>query len=357
MSKRAVFSVTVGGNDITGVLNPFLISLSVTDKAGSSSDTAEIELDDRLNQIMFPQVGAKIEIALGWAPAPPTTIFRGTVDDVNWSLSRGGGQTITVSAKGVDTTDKGKAKQPQQKHFDNKKLPDLLKEAGKDAGITDVKVHPDLQSVTIPYEAMSDESFIAFGERVARSVGATFKVSQDRAVVVPRNSGQSATGKELPTIVAAKGVNLHTAKISPVLGRSRYKKTKVRYYDQKEAKYKEIEVETAIEGGTTTHTQKSTEADEDGAKRKAKSDAKDSEREAGSGSVTIEGNIEAQPEGTCQIAGTRPGVDGTYKIEEVKHSYKRGGGFTTDLTLKKPDEKTGKDGRAKAKTGTSSSSK
>lgn len=359
MSKRAVYSVTVDGTNITGVLDPFLISLSVSDKAGTTSDTAEIVLDDNGGQVIFPKVGAKMEIALGWAESGLTTVFRGTVDDVNWERSRGSGQQITVSAKGVDTGEKGKAKQAQQKHFDNKKLPDMMKEAGAKAGITDIKVHPDLASIEFDYEAMNDESFIAFGERIARDVGATFKIAQNKAVMVPRNSGQSASGKTLPTIIASAGVNLHTAKISPVLGRSRFKKTKVRYYDQKEARYKEVEVETALSDADTTFTPKSTESSESGAKRKAKSDAKDSERESGSGSCTIEGNVEAQPEGACQVAGTREGVDGTYKIDAVSHKYSRSSGFTTELTLKKPDDKAGKDTRkgSKAKTTASSSAK
>jgi uncharacterized protein len=355
MSKRAVYSVSVGGNDITSTLDPFLTSISVNDKAGTTSDTAEIVLDDSGGQIVFPKVGAKMTIGLGWADTGLVTIFRGTVDDVNWEVSRGSGKTITVSAKGVDTGEKGKAKQAQKKHFDKKKLPDMMKEAGAKAGITNIKVHPDLASIEFDYEAMNDESFLAFGERIARDVGATFKIAQDQAVMVPRNSGQSASGQTLPTITATYGVNLHTAKISPVLGRSRFKKTKVRYYDQKEAKYKEVEVETALSDADTTFTSKSTESSEDGAKRKAKSDAKDSERESGSGSCTIEGNTDAQPEGMCQIAGTREGVDGTYKIDAVAHKYSRSGGFTTELTLKKPDDKAGKDTRKGSKTSKSSS--
>lgn len=344
MSKRAVYSVTVGGRSVTAALDPFLISIKVSDKAGATSDTAELSLDDTDGRIILPKVGEKVEIALGWAGEGAVTIFRGTIDDVSGEGSRSG-RTISVSAKGVDTGEKSKAKSPKQKHFDGKTLGSIMKEAGQEGGISNVTVHPELANIQIDYEAMQDESFIAFGERIARDFGATFKVSQDRAVLVPRNSGQTASGQTLPTITAAWGLNMHAYKLSPILGRSRFKKVKARYYDQKEGRYKEIEVETKIEGAEAEHTEKTTEASETKARNKAKAGSKDSERESGGGSVTIEGNISAQPEGLCIVSGARPGFDGEYRIETVDHEYSRSSGFVTKLSLKRPDKDAGKDKR------------
>ncbi len=348
MSKRAVYSVTVGGKAITAALDPFLISIKVSDKAGTTSDTAELSLDDTDGRIILPKVGEKIEIALGWEVEGAATIFRGTIDDVSGEGSRSG-RTISVSAKGVDTGEKSKAKEPKQKHFDNKKLGEVLKEAGSEAGISDVKVHPDLEGIQLDYESMQDESFIAFGERIARDFGATFKISQGRAILVPRNSGQTASGQPLPTVTAAWGLNLHSYRLSPILGRSRFKKVKARYYDAKEGKYKEIEVETKIDGAEAEHTEKTTEANETKARNKAKAGSKDSERESGCGSVTIEGNISAQPEGLCIVSGARPGFDGEYRIDAVDHEYSRSSGFVTKLTLKRPDKDAGKDKRSGGK--------
>jgi len=53
----------------------------------------------------------------------------------------------------------------------------------------------------------------------------------------------------------------------------------------------------------------------------------------------------AQPEGTCIVAGVRPGIDGAYKIEGVDHTLSRSAGFETKLELKHPDGAAGSDSR------------
>ncbi len=54
----------------------------------------------------------------------------------------------------------------------------------------------------------------------------------------------------------------------------------------------------------------------------------------GEGSVTIEGDTTAIPDGLCIVTGARAGIDGPWRIETVTHSYLRGGGFVTTLDLK-----------------------
>lgn len=345
MPKRAIYSVTIDGQDVTAGLTPFLLSLRVSDKAGTVSDTADLSLDDTDGQIILPRVGAVVEITLGWADEGAARVFKGTVDDVRSRGSAGGGREVSVSAKGVDTTGKGKAKQQQKKNFDNKKLKEVLEEAGKDADIVDVKVHPDYVEVTFDYEAIDDESYIQFGQRIARQIGATFKIQGDQAVVVPKNKGENANGEPLPTVTAEWGWNLHQWDIAPILGRSRYKKTRGRFYDREEAKWKEVEVDVEVEDAEVELTTRMPESSEDHAKRRADNEAKDSDRDGGEGSVTIEGNIEAQPEGKCQVVGARPGIDGLYLIETVDHEYSPGSGFITKLSLKQPKGEAGKDKR------------
>ena len=66
MSKRAVFMVSVAGTNITSTLLPVLISLRVSDKVGTHSDTATLEVDDTQGRIVLPQIGAPVVVALGW---------------------------------------------------------------------------------------------------------------------------------------------------------------------------------------------------------------------------------------------------------------------------------------------------
>jgi len=342
---RAIYSVKVGGIDITPRLLPILISLSVSDRAGQSSDSASFEIDDTGGRTILPQPGAPVEIMLGWEHSGAGVVFRGTVDEVN---ARGGrsGRTLTISAKGMDTREK--AKQGQRRHFDNATIGDAMKKAGQAAGLT-VNVDPALASIQRPYIALDDESFVAFGERIAREVGGTFKIVGDQAILAKRNGGQAAGGGALPTVTAAWGDNLHDYSISPLLGRPVEKEALTRWYDYRKAAWKQEKAETGTEGGVTVKPARFSEPDAGRAKEQAKSNAAESDRRSGEGTVTIEGNIAAQPEGLCIVAGCRPGVDGTYRIEGVDHQYSRGG-FTTRLELRQPKGAAGKDSRGGAYT-------
>ncbi len=343
----------VDGRVITPTLEPILISLWVSDAAGTRSDTADLELDDTDGRIALPEVGAEVAISLGWDGAGMAQVFRGKVDEVRGSGSRSG-RTLRVSAKGLDT--KSKVKEPQEKHIDKAKVKDALAKAGEAAGISDVKVDADLASIERDYWVLDGESFLAFGQRVAREVGGTFKIQGSKASLSKRNGGKSPSGEEMPTVTATWGDNLQSYDIAPILGRPRFKKTRARYYDKKEAKWKEVEAEVEDDDIEPTLTRRMSSADEGEAKGHADDDKASTEAAKGGGNVTIEGNVQARPEGTCILAGCRPGIDGTYKIETVEHEYSRSG-WTTQLSLKNPAGEAGKDKRktkGKGKTGSSS---
>lgn len=343
MTKRARFSVNVAGQDISATLSPILIDLRVSDRAGASSDTAQIRIDDTGGRVVFPRPKARITIALGWEDGPFGIVFVGTVDEVEWEIDRAGGRVMSISAKGMDTRDK--AKQGQRRHFDNKTIKDALSEAGQAAGISDVKVDQAFAGIKREYMALDDESFVAFGERLARELGGTFKIAGDKAVLAKRNGGTSASGGALGTVTAAVNVNLHSARISPLLGRPVEQETLTRWHDRRKADWFEETAETGTEGGITTKPARYAEPDKDRATEQSGADAAESDRKSGEGSVQIEGDITAQPEGLCIVSGCRPGVDGLYRIEAVDHSYSRGSGFTTSLELRQPKGAAGKDSR------------
>ncbi len=329
MSKRAVFMVTVAGTNITSTLLPVLISLSVSDKVGTHSDTASIEVDDADGRIVMPQIGAPVVVALGWQDEGVRVVFTGTVDEVKSSASRGSGRTLSITAKGMDTTKK--PKEAQQRHFDNKSIKDILTEAGKSAGVTQIEVDPSLSSLTRKYFEMRDESFIHAGERLAREIGGNFRVVGNKAIMSKRGGSYTAA------VVAAWGKNLHSWDISPALGRTQFNKLRARWYDPQKAEWKDKEEQSDL-SVDARHDHRYSKADENEAGQQTASDKATSERDAGEGSVTIEGNTEAIPDGLCIVSGARSGVDGPYRIESVTHTYSRGGGFVTQLSLKQPGE-------------------
>ena len=328
--------VTVAGTNITAPLLPVLISLTVSDKVGTHADTATLEIDDTDGRIMLPQLGEPVIVALGWEGGGTRVVFTGTVDEVRSSGSRGAGRTLSISAKGVDTT--GKAKEPQQRHFDDKTVEDILKEAGSTAGVTGVEVDPALAGITRTYFEMRDESFIHMGERLAHEIGGNFRIQATTATMSRRGALYPAS------VAAVAGQNLHAWDISPALGRAQYGKVRARWYDPAEAAWKETEESTSL-GANARHDHRYGRASEGEAGEQAAADKATSERDAGEGSVTIEGDTAAIPDGLCIVLGARPGIDGAYRIEAVTHRYSRGGGFITELELRQPQDGAGQDPR------------
>jgi uncharacterized protein len=336
MAKRAIFSVTVAGTNISTALLPVLTSLTVSDKVGTHSDTANLEVDDTDGRIVLPQVGAPVVIALGWADQGMRPVFEGTVDEVKSSGSRGGGRSLSIAAKGVDTT--RMPKQGQQRHFDNSTVKDILTKAGQLVGITQFEIDPALASIVRTYFDMRDESFIHMGERLAREIGANFRVQGTKAIISQR------AGPYTAAVRAAWGENLHSWDISPSLGRGRFGKARARAYDMKEARLITEEIATGLPADAT-HARRELEASVEDARRAIRADAATTKQAAGGGTVVIEGNTEAIPDGLCIVAGARPGVDGAYRIKSVTHNYSRGGGFVTSLELIEPQSGVGTDTR------------
>ena len=340
--NKTVCVIRVGGRDVSSAVLPRLLNLSVADKAGTSSDTVSMDIDDTDGIVLLPEEGVEITVDLGDDDGI-YRVFEGTLDEVRWKFARSGGSVLSISGKGFDT--KGKAKEPKQKHWDDKSLKDVFTDSAKAAGIESVIVDPALGEIKRPYWAQQTESFIHFAERIARENGATFKVVGKRAILAKRNGGTSATGQALPSMQATKGINLISCDIAPVLGRPRYREVKTRHYDRKTATWKTEDVEVQDEDTDAVFTRRNSAGDADEAKAASNSAKDDIEREKGGGSITINGSAIPQPEATVTLSGARPGIDGVYRIDTVTQTFDRSSGWTTRLDVKQPQGGAGTDGR------------
>lgn len=354
---RSVFWVSVNGTEISSALVPILISMTITDTDGGKSDTLEIELDDEGGQIALPPTNAPIQAGIAYedddgTPVGPPVMFEGKVDKPTSSGSRGGGMTLTISAKSADL--KGKPKAHHSRHHDKGKLSAAAKKFGQGAGLQ-VEVASGVD-VERDYWAMQGESFLNWGTRIAQEIGATFKVRDGRAIFAERSAGTSLGGQAMPTVRAVRtvapdgevGGNIISWQMSPADDRQDWQKFQVRFYDTKDAKYKAKDVEARSKPGSVTHLDRFTRADEGGAEARAKSNSTESDRDKGGGSITINGEPMAQAEGTCVVSGVRPGIDGFYKIKTARHRLSRGSGYQTELELAQPGGSAGIDGRGSA---------
>ncbi len=331
------FKVIVAGQDVSSRFYPRLKSVSVDRSAGQSTDSASLTLADPNGTTFLPNDRAPIEIHLGgqWA-------FTGFVTEVTCSIGKDSGREIEISADSVDHG--AKPKEPSLRHKDRGTLSAVAQEFGSKAGLS-VQVLGSIAGIERDYWLQQNESFLSWGQRIAREVGGTFKVIGNRAFLAARNEGLSASGQPLTPIVAAWGDNLLSAKVTPIVSRPKFNQVKLCYFDIGKAEKVEVPVDTGL--GDVNAVLRSTHsvANKSQAEQRGKAHGKESDREKGQGDVTIIGDARAEPEALCILRGVRPGVDGAYRIDTVQHKADKGGGFTTTLQLRQPQQGAGTDSR------------
>lgn len=337
MAWKTDWSVLVDGKDVSGQMANYLESITVTDKAGASSDSCSLKLDDTGGRIRLPQTGGSVLVRLGGVK-----VFAGIIDSVRSSGSRSSGRSLSVSAKGFDVS--GKAKEPQRVHQDGGTVGDFLKTLAEKAGF-DMKIDPALEKIARDYIAADAESFLHIGEKLARELGATFKLRENMAVLAKHGAD---FGLPLITGLVNTGGsgNLISWDIEPVSTRTVFKEVTVSYFDRK--KGLPMDFRTGSEAGArakAVNLVRSVARDESHAKEIAEGRKQQIARAAGKGRVTLDLTPQAQAEALFQLSGTRAGVDGTYRIVSVTHKASRSGGATTDLELQQPQEGAGTDSR------------
>lgn len=340
---EALFELSVGGIDVTERFNPILEHVDVQDRSGETTSKAQVLLSDVDGQILLPAIGENLVLRLGWTEV--VQVFEGVIDDVRSRGGRSEGRQLTISAHGFDTG--GKAKEPLEFHKDKASLQDFMSEAAGKAGLS-FQAEGRIASIMRDYWAAGTESFIHLGQRIAHETGAVFKIQGGQAFMWPLNSPMVGVGSGGDGSIGARwgrGGNLISWDIAPIIARPRFAQARTRYYDHKTATWKETKTEIAGENGAAEYTHRQTRADEDEANGTSGANSSTSQREAGSGNVSIVGEPGAFPEGTCNVAGVRPGVDGAYRIDGVNHRLSRGSGFLTHLELKQPGGGAGSDSR------------
>lgn len=339
MPWKVDWRVILAGQDLTAAWALVLIDISINDKAGEASDTCDLTLDDSDGKLRLPSKRAPISVFLQGAK-----VFSGFVEKTESTGSRSGGRLLKVKAKGFDTG--GKAKQPQHFHLDDVDLGSYMGKLADQAGLT-IKVDPAFAAIRQDYWAADGESLIAIGERLARKLGGTFKIRGDRAILAKRGTGLAPDGAALPQVVAEFGVNMEGWSITPKDPRGQFAGGQARWFDRSSASYKVTDLDFGNGDVEATNVIRSVAADADEADNLLDARKRDGERDAGSGSVNLDLTVGAVVEGNCLVKGTRPGIDGTYVIDGVKHGASRSGGSKTTLDLKQPGGGAGKDGRKK----------
>lgn len=335
---HARVEVTVDGKPVAGAFYERLISLSVTDKEGVSSDTFDASLNDGPPAFLaLPRTGALVDIRLGYEGGGLRSVGRFVVDKVTAKCLP---YSVSISGKSADLR-KRKLKENKERHWDDKAVKDIVGEIAAESGLAPA-VDEEIGAYRYTWLGQQDESDIHFLERLARRHNALFTVKDGRLILAKRGSGLSAGGAFVGSVVVTPAIVIQDSCEFEVNDRTKYKKVVAYHQDKGRAERVEVAADSDADGDSIYRLPEPF-ADVAEADKAAQAKARQLKRGEGSASVTVVGDTAIVAGAPLLFSGVRPGLDGVpYLIDSVTHEYSKQGGFLTKISAKLYDGKSGK---------------
>lgn len=315
---RVAFQIKADGEDVTALLLDRLLGLTITDEAGTNSDSARIVIDDRHYRVELPETGAELEIAIGFRETGLMDMGTFVVDEIT---GEGPVDQMTIHAKAADM--RGGIRARRTRNWDSVTLQDIAATIAGDHGLSPA-VAPALRDRFYAYAAQTAESDLNFLSRLAADLDATAKPANGRLVIVERGAGRDADGEEIPVVRLGR---TDLADWSwKVTGRGRYGT---------------VEAEWAELGTAETHTVTAGDQEpvlrlrhrypnEEEAQRAADAALTRSKRASGRLGGSLGGFYGALlAEGRIELAGIKPELTGEWGLTRVTHVLDRNGLITS----------------------------
>jgi len=346
--KTPLAEISVNGRPVASIFNERLISVTIVDKEGVTSDTISCELNDGNPFAMIPRKGDQISASLGYQETGLAFFGTYILDNPELRCLPYG---MTINGKGANARDE--LKQHRLRHWDNRTVRDIVSEIASENGLTPV-IDDEVSSHAYEWFGQQDESDLHVVERLARRHGALFSIKDRNLVFAGKGTGRSAKGSPLTEIVATPAdIVAGTCRIT-FAHRNRFKKVKGRVQDRNRAKLIEIEVESDEEG-TAEYTLPEPFADEAEARRAASAKGDALKSETIRTSVTLFGDPSIRAGAPFRYSGVRPGVDEiSFIIETATHRLSKSGYLTEVEAKLRPKGGAGSGGRKPGSNGSSS---
>lgn len=335
-----IVEITVDGQPVAGAFYERLVSLSVTDKEGVSSDAFQASLNDGPAAFLaLPRTGAKVDIRLGYAETGVRSVGLFVVDKVS---ARCLPYSIEISGKSADLR-RGKLKERKERHWDAKTVGDIARQIAGESGLT-AAVDSDIASHSYTWLGQEDESDIHFLERLAQRHNAVFTIKDGRLILAKRGSGLSTGGAFVGSVILTPALIVQGSCSFEVNDRTKYSKVVAYYQDRDQAERVEVEAD-GDDDGDSVYRIPEPYADPAEADKAAQAKVKQLKRGEGSANVTVPGDTSIVAGAPLLFHDVRPGLDGVpYVIDGVAHDYSKTGGFLTKISAKLYDGSSGRKG-------------
>jgi hypothetical protein len=369
LHRRAYCAVNINGQDVTSELRPFLISIRVILTSTGEYNRCDIELDDRNAELAIPPPRSTVQVALGWSstgpsnvtdlgtvPIPPGSdrqlpysggshiVFTGYVLECESGGARsGGGRRLWITAYAPDIMGQGKSPNQQSEGEGDPddggggqqiKLSSFVQKVFKGTGIN-VQIQDSLASTARDAWQQAGESPFHFLQRVAREIGG-------RVRSPPGDPNTLLLEREYDgmTVDAFWAWNLIAWRLKPFIPRPQWSQSQSNFFGI--AKGTWLDTVSSIGGGTPFGNagtggfgMAAAFPNQNVGNQQNQGADYESTDNRGRGWVMLNGEPAAINGGRVNIQGARPGVDGSWGINEVEHTYSRRG-YTTRCELNDP---------------------
>jgi phage protein D len=331
VQPQADYRITLDGRDLSRMIAPRLMSLSLSESRADESDMLDLVLDDSKNDLAIPKRGAGIKVAIGWVGEQLIDKGTFTVDEVEHS---GAPDIITIRARSASMTNDMHERRERSWH--GQTIGNIVRSI---AGRHSLKpaIGDALAKILIDHIDQTHESDMSFLTRLAKRYDAVMNVKDLRLLFMPIGTGKTASGKALDVLdLTRSSGDQHRYHIAQ---RESYAAVRAHYHSNAQGRRKSVVI-----GGENNKNVKvlpedyASEAD---ARAAAQAEYARTQRSQATLDYTLAlGRPELFPEMPVTVSGFKPEIDETpWLVKKATHTIGEGG-FTTALELEVRDAPT-----------------
>lgn len=312
---QAIFEVIADGVDVTALLQDRTMEIRVTDKPGMEADELEIKIDDRDGAVAFPRKGARLQVALGWQDRG--LIYRAGSYEVDEISVKVAPRALTIRAKAVGMRGAA-AKMQRHQGYEATTLAAIAATVAARNG-WEVACSVDAAIERADQYGESDAHFLT---RLARQHGGTATVKDGKLLILPRNSGKTASGKALAAVTIRRADLLEGDITFP--DRSAIAKAKAAHHDPKTGTrtyHEAVNADSPDEVDGVVHVDRHAYPSPALAASAAQARLEAHNRRTVHGELTMPGRGDVGAEQPIDLVDIKPEVDGRYYVETATHVY------------------------------------
>lgn len=317
---KPTYRIVADGKDITALINDRLLSLRTSDKPGMDSDDFELRIDDRDQAVALPTRGAGIEVYLGYTGQALTRLGRYTVDEIELS---GPPDTLVIRGKASDM--RGSGKTVRSGSWENVPLQQIVRDVAARNGWQPVCP----VQTKVPRVDQLNESDYNFITRLAKQYDCTAKLADGKLLVMPRQGGQTASGKNLsPVVLKRSDLSRYQFRLGD---RNTQKAVRTKHQDKKSGALKVVVLDNddLPNGLPAVHTDRHIYPNKSAAEQAAKARLAAFNRSSAGVRLEMAGRTDVFAERSIIVQGIKPGLDGEYLAEAVEQLFTSSGWTTT----------------------------